>query len=107
MLAQRTVPTAAASRASIAFPPVPQRLLRAFVLACCLLLCGCVSTQTRVAKDDTGQPLTIGGSVVLVEPDMELYEVLAGAPRSRARPGPTRPGGCIRRWRERSSPSAA
>lgn len=78
MLAQRTVPTAAATRASIAFPAVPQRLLQAFVLTCCLLLGGCVSTQTRVAKDDTGQPLTIGGSVVLVEPDMELYEVLAG-----------------------------
>lgn len=78
MLAQRTVPTAAATHASASPQPALQRFRWAFVLACCLLLNACVSTQTRVVKDDTGQPLTITGSVVLVEPDMELYEVLAG-----------------------------
>lgn len=78
MLAQRTVPTAAATRGPPRPQPGLQRLRWAFVLACCLLLNACASTQTRVVKDETGQPLTIGGSVVLVEPDMELYEVLAG-----------------------------
>lgn len=49
---------------------------------CCLLwlglLTGCVSTQVRTAKDDSGKPIRIDGSVVLVEPDIELYEVLVG-----------------------------
>ncbi len=78
MLAQRTIPTVAAIRTSTAASHVSQRLRWACVLACCLLLNACVSTQTRVAKDNAGQPLAIGGSVVLVEPDIELYEVLAG-----------------------------
>ncbi|HJR72342.1 MAG TPA: hypothetical protein VJ806_01725 [Luteimonas sp.] len=43
-----------------------------------LLLSGCVSTQVRTAKDTAGQPLRIDGSVVLVEPDIELSELLAG-----------------------------
>jgi hypothetical protein len=42
------------------------------------LLTGCVSTQVRTAKDDSGKPIRIDGSVVLVEPDIELYEVLVG-----------------------------
>jgi len=42
------------------------------------LSCGCVSTQVRTAKDASGQPLRIDGSVVLVEPDIELSELLAG-----------------------------
>ncbi len=42
------------------------------------LLSGCVSTQVRTAKDAAGQPLRIDGSVVLVEPDIELSELLAG-----------------------------
>lgn len=78
MLAQRIVPTAAATPAPAASALGPRRLRQAFALACCLLLGACVSTQTRVAKDDTGKPLVIDGSVVLVEPDIELYEVLAG-----------------------------
>lgn len=78
MLAQRIVPTAAATHAPAAHRLRLQRLRWGFALACCLLLNACASTQTRVVKDDAGQPLTISGSVVLVEPDMELYEVLAG-----------------------------
>ena len=50
----------------------------AFLLALALLLPGCVSTQVRTATDTSGQPIGIDGSVVLVEPDIELSEVLAG-----------------------------
>jgi len=50
----------------------------AFLLALALLLPGCVSTQVRTATDTGGQPIGIDGSVVLVEPDIELSEVLAG-----------------------------
>lgn len=39
---------------------------------------GCASTQVRTVKDAGGKPIGIDGSVVLVEPDIELYEVLAG-----------------------------
>ncbi len=42
------------------------------------LLTGCVSTQVRTARDTTGQPLRIDGSVVLVEADIELSEMLVG-----------------------------
>lgn len=78
MLAQRIITTAAAHHASTAPHSHTQRMRWGFALACCLLLNACASTQTRVVKDETGQPLAISGSVVLVEPDMELYEVLAG-----------------------------
>lgn len=47
-------------------------------LALCGLLNACVSTQVRTAKTDDGAPLVVSGSVVMVEPDIELYEVLAG-----------------------------
>ncbi|MCY7354401.1 MAG: hypothetical protein LH470_04850 [Lysobacter sp.] len=49
-----------------------------FLLACLLVLSGCVSTQVRTAKDTAGQPLRIAGNVVLVEPDIELYEIGVG-----------------------------
>lgn len=49
-----------------------------FVLACLLILSGCVSTQVRTAKDAAGQPVRIDGTVVLVEPDIELYEIGVG-----------------------------
>lgn len=52
----------------------PRLLLAAFAL----LLAACSSTQVRTARDDAGRPLAIGGKVVLVEPDIELSEVLAG-----------------------------
>lgn len=57
-------------------PRLPLRLLAA--LALCLLLNACASSQIRTARDDSGNPLRVDGSVVLVEPDIELYEVLAG-----------------------------
>jgi hypothetical protein len=43
-----------------------------------LLLGGCVSTSVRQAEDPTGQPLPVTGSIVLVEPDIELYAIGAG-----------------------------
>jgi hypothetical protein len=43
-----------------------------------LLLTACASTQVRTVKDESGNPVSLAGSVVLVEPDIELYEVLAG-----------------------------
>lgn len=57
-------------------PGFPGRLLAA--LALCMLLNACASSQIRTARDDSGQPQRVDGSVVLVEPDIELYEVLAG-----------------------------
>ena len=48
-----------------------------------LLLCACASTaaaysKNRVATDANGQPVRIAGSVVMIEPNIELSEVLAG-----------------------------
>lgn len=43
-----------------------------------LTLAACSSTQVRTARDDAGRPITIGGTVVMVTPDIELSEVLAG-----------------------------
>lgn len=48
------------------------------LLACMVLLQACVSTQVRTARDEAGQPVRIAGSVVLVEPDIELYEIGVG-----------------------------
>lgn len=48
------------------------------LLGAALLLSGCVSTQVRTVKDTGGQPLRIDGSVVLVEADIELSELLVG-----------------------------
>ncbi len=66
----------------------PQKTLRgglrgsclrvSFLLAWLLLLSGCVSTQVRTAKDAAGEPVRIDGTVVLVEPDIELYELGVG-----------------------------
>lgn len=53
----------------------PRHLLLVFA---CLLLSACASTQVRTVKDESGKPVSLTGSVVLVEPDIELYEVLAG-----------------------------
>lgn len=74
MLAQRLSRTgpAGASRPLSGLP------FLAFSLVFALLLQGCVSTQVRTAQDPAGKPLRIDGSVVLVEPDIELYEVGAG-----------------------------
>ena len=51
-------------------------VLLVVVLVC--LLPACVSTQVRTAEDPAGKPLRIDGSVVLVEPDIELYEIGVG-----------------------------
>jgi hypothetical protein len=48
------------------------------ILLLSLLLNACASTQVRTVKGDDGKPLIVNGSVVLVSPDVELYEVLAG-----------------------------
>lgn len=58
--------------------PLRAALFGLTLLACVASLGGCVSTQVRTAKDDAGKPMRIEGSVVLVEPDIELYEVLLG-----------------------------
>ena len=77
MLTQRpTRPRPLAWRPAWRAAALPGRLLAA--LALCLLLNACASSQIRTARDDDGEPLRVGGSVVLVEPDIELYEVLAG-----------------------------
>lgn len=70
MLAQHTAPAAPA------WPILCERwgaLLFLLVLAS-----GCSSTQVRQVRDAGGEPLAVNGSVVLIEPDIELYEVLAG-----------------------------
>lgn len=56
---------------------VPVAKLFAFLLLLTLLT-GCASTSVRTARDASGQPLAIHGSVVLIEPDIELSEVMAG-----------------------------
>src|SRR6188768_2638803 len=52
------------------------------ILLLVLLLAGSASTaayeKNRVATDVNGQPVHISGSVVLIEPNIELSEVLAG-----------------------------
>ena len=55
------------------------RCLHALLLLVSLVaLSGCVSTQVRTAKDAAGEPVRIDGTVVLVEPDIELYEIGVG-----------------------------
>lgn len=69
MLAQRHPPTLA----------TPLRRIRLVGMLWLLaLLAGCASTQVRTARDEAGQPLRIDGRVVLVEPDIELYEIGVG-----------------------------
>ena len=53
---------------------------RNLVIAALLLFPTAVTAydQNRVATDANGQPIRISGSVVIIEPDIELYEVLAG-----------------------------
>jgi hypothetical protein len=50
-------------------------MLLALALA---LLSGCASTSVRTARDDAGKPLALSGTVVLVEPDIELSEIGVG-----------------------------
>lgn len=53
-------------------------LRRAWLLLALLPLQALAYNQDRVATDDAGNPLRIQGSVVVVEPDIELTEVTAG-----------------------------
>ena len=54
------------------------RVRFAWLLAALLPLQVFAYNQDRVATDDAGNPLRIQGSVVVVEPDIELTEVTAG-----------------------------
>ncbi len=65
------------------YPRHDRRPLHCWVKSTCLiallsLLGGCASTQVRTATDPAGKPLAIGGTVVLIEPDIELSELGAG-----------------------------
>jgi hypothetical protein len=55
-----------------------KRLILAALLALLMPLPALAYTQDRVATDDNGNPIHIHGSVVVIEPDIELSEVLAG-----------------------------
>ena len=56
----------------------PRPALALLLLVLLALLSGCASTQVRTARDESGAPMRVAGSVVMVEPDIELYELLAG-----------------------------
>ena len=67
-------------------PTAPARALHcgrrwlsvAFLLVAFTLLSGCTSTRVRTATDTAGKPLALSGTVVLIEPDIELSELGAG-----------------------------
>ena len=48
------------------------------LIAALALLPGCSSTQVRTARDTAGKPLALSGTVVMIEPDIELSELGAG-----------------------------
>ena len=56
----------------------PRAGLALLLAAAFLFLSGCASTQVRTAKDAAGKPLALDGTVVLIEPDIELSELGAG-----------------------------
>ena len=58
--------------------PLHGWLQTACLVALLGLLGGCASTQVRTATDPAGRPLAIAGTVVLIEPDIELSELGAG-----------------------------
>jgi hypothetical protein len=71
-----------------------------FLLLVLLLACaGAASaSKNRVAYDANGQPVHVAGSVVMIEPDIELSEVLAGGVQEPRREwSETRAPACIRR----------
>ena len=70
MLAQPHVSTSAAGR-------VRRRLFPLLAVALALLS-GCASTSVRTASAPSGKPLALHGSVALIEPDIELSELMAG-----------------------------
>ena len=53
--------------------------VKRFVVCCAvLLLASCVSTQVRTATDASGGTMHVRGSVVLIDPDIELAEITTG-----------------------------
>ena len=82
MLAQRTSVAGPTLPESMGFLPHRGAIFRFVLLLAALFamatLTGCVSTQVRQAEDATGNPLPVTGTVVLVEPDIELYAIGAG-----------------------------
>src|SRR4249919_3959805 len=54
------------------------RLVLVALLALSVPVAALAYTQDRVATDGSGNPVHIHGSVVVIEPDIELSEVLAG-----------------------------
>lgn len=56
----------------------PRRPVAVLLAMALLLLAGCASTSVRTAKDEAGKPLALAGTVVLIEPDIELSELGAG-----------------------------
>ena len=70
MLTQRPIQTVT--------PASPKRVWMALLLPAFLLLAGCTTTQVRTAEGPQGKPIQLGGSVVMITPDIELSEVGAG-----------------------------
>ena len=56
----------------------PSAWLPACVLGLGLVLAGSATVQVRTATDAQGQAIRVDGSVVIVEPDIELSQVTAG-----------------------------
>lgn len=54
------------------------RLSHAVLTLLLLLLAACSTTAVRTASDGAGAPVKVHGGVVLIEPDIELYEISAG-----------------------------
>ena len=61
-----------------AFARLRGSLCLLFLLALMTAISGCASTTVRSVQDGSGKPLGLHGPVVLVEPDIELSEVMAG-----------------------------
>lgn len=70
MLAQTLRFSAAAARS--------RWLAGLLLLGLLAMLSGCASTSVRTVRDASGKPQAISGSVVLIEPDIELSELMAG-----------------------------
>ncbi len=58
--------------------PYNRTVLAAWLLLACLPLQALAYDQRRVATDEAGNPVRIAGSVVVIEPDIELTLVTAG-----------------------------
>ena len=74
MLTQRTSPT----RSRTGRNPLRAWATALWLVVALALLSGCASTSVRTVRDDAGKPLALAGTVVLVEPDIELSEIGVG-----------------------------